>query len=155
MRNKYHVILNHPNSKYFLLELLNGTHNWLFSTLAGLNENLIAKDQMQEMLSKFIRCLYSQHRFFKLTNKSFADFFDESMDGRQQAMKYILNTLATKFNGDFEYAIIAPNIAVSGQESEFEAFLKEAITEPKMDIRTSLIYFDLYVFCGESANAHK
>lgn len=125
-------ITDHPNAKTLVLEILNETTSFLYTTLSALN-GWDSPDEVKKDLKRILEeYLSTQNRLgyeHSITTKPYKEFIADEETVRS-AMFYLLNTLFLKCGGNnFPVATIAIYIALERKEGEFKGFIEALRSE--------------------------
>jgi len=113
-------IVNHPNAKWMIFELLNQNAPFVYQTLASLNgesDTEVIKTDLQRILYEYLN---TQNRLSP-SRKHFSEFLtqDETISS---CMIYLLNTLYNRYRDKSLYAFIAIYIALERKEEDYRKF---------------------------------
>jgi hypothetical protein len=141
------ALIQHENATYLLIEFLNGAHSWLFDIMRQLEGGAgggLKREDARCLLNDFLVRLHAQYRRYNVTAQSHSDFLHANPDTVCIVMTYFLNTLASRFNGNFIFVLSAMDIALNRREGDFEKFRGAS----PMELRDSLFFYTAFAMSG-------
>jgi len=139
-------ILNHPNAKTLVVEILNETAFFLCDAISELDiweSPDEAKKNLRRILEEYLTTQNRLSHERSASRKTYKEFITDEETARS-AMFYLLNTLSGKCEGNFPVAIIAFWIALQKKEEAFKEFAKEINEIEPCNLKESLYAFWIY-----------
>ncbi len=133
-------IVKHPNVKFLILELLNGTASFLFRVLSSLNGKGIeeVKGNLRETIEGYLCAQKNLAGFHLSERKTLKDFLDDERT-LESTMAYLLKTFSSRYGDAFPLIVIALWISLERKEEQFEEFVRSA--EEPLSLNEALYAF--------------
>ncbi len=147
-------VISHPNRKYLLNELMNGTGRWFYNALSQIQPSQNAEKTRATLrlsIQGYLATLYRIYRKAGWTTLTYHDFYHNDPITTKYVMLFLLNTLDRQYDKLYLAAVLALWIELERRDDDYAEYVRRC-TGQDDDEGVEITPFFLYNFVCSTAH---